>query len=292
MSDLGVSIALATFSLAVVLTYLVRVALSGRARHARCEADGGSLFLGKSVMEMGYWIFSPVASWLARLGITADGITSFALVPGLGAGIAAATGHLGAACALGATAALCDLLDGLVARETGGPSKAGELLDATVDRYVESFLLGGLAIHFRDNGVVLSLALLALLGSFMVSYGSARIPLLGLSAPRGFMRRAERAVFVLVPCGLTPFFSNWLMAGHREMWLREWPVVAGLAIVAAGANLSAAQRLRASRLRLTGQSAAQSDPRSAPRQSMPVEEPRDHAEGADLSHGQAPARTR
>jgi CDP-diacylglycerol---glycerol-3-phosphate 3-phosphatidyltransferase len=251
MIDLGVSVVLVTFLTAAALAYGVRVVLRGRARHARSDADGGSVLLGKSVMEMGYWLFVPVARGLARIGVTADAVTAFALLPGVGAGIMAARGHFGLACALGAFAAICDLLDGLVSRELAGPSKTGELLDATVDRYVETFLLGGLAIHFRTHQVLLVLTLLAMLGTFMVSYGSARILALGVPVPRGFMRRAERAVFILVPCGATSIFSRWLMAGQAEIWLREWPLVVGLAVVAVGANLSAVSRLRASLLHLS-----------------------------------------
>jgi CDP-diacylglycerol--glycerol-3-phosphate 3-phosphatidyltransferase len=254
MIDLSFSTVLVAGLLVVAVAYGTRVALRGRARHPRSDADGGSLLLGKSVMEMGYWLLAPVARLLARRGVSADTVTTMALVPGLGAGIMAGTGHLGLACALGAAAAICDLLDGLVARERGCSAKSGELLDATVDRYVETFLLGGLAVHFRAHQVLLVLTILALLGTFMVSYGSARIQSLGIPAPRGFMRRAERAVFILAPCGVTPLFSKWLMAGHSEIWLREWPLIVGLVVVAVGANLSAFYRLRISLLRLQGRS--------------------------------------
>jgi phosphatidylglycerophosphate synthase len=241
-SEIICSIVFLTALVGLAAAYLVRVARRGRARHARSDADGGSVFVGKSVMEMGYWVFAPLARWLSRTGVSADALTFFALVPGLCAGLAVAFGRLGLACILGTVAGLCDLLDGLVARERQESSKAGELLDATVDRYVETFLIGGLAIHFRENVLPLALTLLVGLGSYMVSYGSARIQALGVRAPRGFMRRAERAIFILVPCGIAPFFSNWLMAGCGERWIREWPVVAGLAVVAAGSNLSAVYR--------------------------------------------------
>ena len=40
--------------------YFVRALLVGRARHARTDADGGSVLLNKASMEMGYWLLDPM----------------------------------------------------------------------------------------------------------------------------------------------------------------------------------------------------------------------------------------
>ena len=79
---------------------------------------------------------------------------------------------------------------------TGVSSDAGEVLDAAVDRYVEFFFLGGLMIYYRDIAALLILTLFALVGSFMVSYSSAKAEALHVPAPKGSMRRPERAVYL------------------------------------------------------------------------------------------------
>jgi heme exporter protein D len=81
--------------------------------------------------------------------------------------------------------ALGDTLDGIVARLQGTASDAGEVLDAAVDSYEEFFFLGGIVVHVRQSAVGVSLVLLALLGSFMVSYATAKAEALRAEIPRG-----------------------------------------------------------------------------------------------------------
>jgi len=140
--------AIGMFLLAVVVPgiYLMRAALKGRARHARTEADGGSKFLNKAAMEMGYWMLAPLIEALAALHITPNMVTFFSLVPALLAAVAAAFGWFGLACVLATLGSLCDLVDGVLARRTGVASDAGEVLDAAVDRYIEFLFLAGVAI--------------------------------------------------------------------------------------------------------------------------------------------------
>jgi phosphatidylglycerophosphate synthase len=232
--------------LAVVVPgiYLVRTLLKGRARHARTEADGGSVFLSKASMEMGYWLLAPVVEALAALHVTPNMVTFFSLVPALLATVAAALGWFGLACVLATLGALCDLVDGVLARRTGVASDAGEVLDAAVDRYVEFLFLAGVAIYYRTHWMMLTLTLAALFGSFMVSYTTAKAEAMGVEPPRGSMRRAERAVYLLVAAGLTPF-SRVLFAGTPSHALRELPMVFALILVALMTNVSVVQRFAA-----------------------------------------------
>src|SRR5260221_12809270 len=112
--------------LVVVVTsvYLVRAFARGRARHERTEADGGSVFLHKSAMEMAYWMLDPLVAALAALHITPNMVTLFSLVPALLAGVAAGFGRFALACILGTLGGFCDLVDGLLARRTGVASEA------------------------------------------------------------------------------------------------------------------------------------------------------------------------
>jgi CDP-diacylglycerol--glycerol-3-phosphate 3-phosphatidyltransferase len=228
----------------VILVYVVRAVASGRARHARTDADGGSVFLGKAAMEMGYWLLDPVVEALVALRITPNMVTAFSLVPALLAGVAAAFGWFALACVLGTLGSLCDLVDGVLARRTGVASDAGEVLDAAADRYIEFFFLAGVAVYYRTHWMVLLLTLAAIFGSFMISYTTAKAEAMGVTPPRGSMRRAERAVYLLTASALTAF-TKALFATSPSHALRELPIIFALALVASVTNVSAVQRFAA-----------------------------------------------
>ena len=244
VSDLH--LALATFALMAVIGafYLVRFARKGRARHARTDADGGSIFLGKSQMEVGFWLLEPLVGILVACRITPTAVTLFSLVPAFGAGVAVALGWFALAALLGTVAVACDALDGLLARRLGIASDAGEALDAAVDRYTELPLLAGIAVHYRTDVTLLLLTLAALFGGFMVSYTTAKAEALNVPVPRGHMRRPERAVYLLVGAALTAI-TRALWSDSSSTVLRELPIVFALFVVAAVANVSTVARLRA-----------------------------------------------
>ena len=78
----------------------------------------------------------------------------------------------------------------------------------------------------------------------MVSYTTAKAEAMGVAPPRGAMRRAERAVYLMVGAALTPVASA-LFADSPSLALRELPIILALTIVAVVANISAVQRLAA-----------------------------------------------
>jgi len=121
----------------------------------------------------------------------------------------------------------------------------GELFDAAVDRYVEYILLAGLAVYFRGSPVALMLCLGAVLGSFMVSYTTAKAEALGVVPPKGAMRRAERAVYVTCGCALAPIWELVMPGAHTVASIslgRELPIELALLVVAVVANVSAIRR--------------------------------------------------
>lgn len=244
MTDVGVSLGFVGALAAAALAYAARAALRGRATHPRADADGGSVFLGKRAMEMGYWLAAPLVRGCVALGVGANAVTGASLGLGLAAGLAVGQGHLGVGAVLGALAALGDLVDGLVARETGSASDGGRVLDSTVDRYTELAFLGGLAFHYRSSDALLAIAIAALGGAFMVSYVSARAEAIGVRAPRGVMRRSERAVYLVGGAVAAPLCAAVTGAGG-SLASRELPMVAAVTVVAVVANLSAAARLLA-----------------------------------------------
>ena len=221
----------------------MRMARRGRLRNARTEADGGSVFVGKPAMETVYWMLGPVLGGVAALGVTPNAVTLFSLLPAAGAGVALAYGWFALAAVLAMIAQFADIIDGLLARKLGVASDAGEALDAAVDRYVELFFLGGLAVHYRPIRCCWW-CWPRIGGSFMVSYATAKAEAMGVKAPRGVMRHGERVAYLLVAAALTPFASRCWPRGARRWSLRELPIVLAVTLVAVVANISVGQRLR------------------------------------------------
>jgi CDP-diacylglycerol--glycerol-3-phosphate 3-phosphatidyltransferase len=244
--DLGIAIANIVFFFSLLGVYLLRSAIVGRRRHARADADGGSVFLNKRTMEMVYWILDPIIDFLAALHITPNMITLFSLVPAAGAGVAVGYGWFGLASVLAVMATFCDILDGLLARKTGVASGAGEVIDAAVDRYGEMFYYGGLVYYYRTHDEVLFIILLAIVGSFMVSYATAKAEAMGVPAPRGAMRRGERAAYLIFGSAFTPPWKALFGNAHAHaLAMHELPIILALTIVAVVANISVVQRFSA-----------------------------------------------
>jgi CDP-diacylglycerol--glycerol-3-phosphate 3-phosphatidyltransferase len=95
-------------------------------------------------------------------------------------------------------AASLDLLDGVLARMAKMASRFGAFLDSTADRISEGVVFAAIAYHFASHGqsVDAALAVLALLGSLLVSYTRARAEGLGLQCKVGIMTRAERVLLI------------------------------------------------------------------------------------------------
>jgi len=218
--------------------------MSNGSARIRVGPARSSLVLPRAALDTALWCLDYVARGLIALGVTANAITISSVFLAAIAGALLCFGQFGWAAVAMVAASLGDALDGLVARRTGTASVAGALLDASVDRYEEFFFLGGLAIYFHESVWALSLTLLALAGSFMVSYGSAKAEALGVPVPPGAMRRAERAVFLCVGVASTPIFG-WLTRGSElPPWAAEAPLFAALGLVGVVANVSAIRRLR------------------------------------------------
>ncbi len=238
--DLIFSLGLLGAVLIAAATYAVHAVTLGPARFARVASEGAGALLDGG-LEMLYWSVVPVASAIARAGVTADAVTWASLVFGLAAGGALASGHFGLGACLALVAGVCDAVDGFVARATGTASPRGEVLDAGVDRYVEFAVLSGIAVSVRHELALLVVTLGAIVGSFMVSYSSACAEAHGILPPRGAMRRPERLALLILGACLTPLASAWRPA------LGTAPMGVALTVVAVFGNLSALQRLAAVR---------------------------------------------
>lgn len=227
----------------VAVAYSVRIVVKGRVHYDRVNRQGGSLLLGKGLMEMAYWALQPLSRVCISVGITPNQISWTSLVLGGIAGSCLAYGRFGTAALIAAISALLDSLDGMVARATGHASEGGEILDAAIDRYVEFFFLGGLVLYYQDTTILQVLSLLALMGSFMVSYSTAKAEAMQLPPPPGIMRRPERAFYLVLGAALSPF----PIPGLPESLLGPHPIYIPMAIavgfVAVLSNISAIERL-------------------------------------------------
>ena len=227
--DLIYTFALLTILFMIALAYSVKILIHGKSRFDRVDRQGGSVLLNKSLMEMAYWGLQPIGNFFIFLRISANQVSYLSLLFGIIAGFSLAFGHFGSAGFFSAMSGIFDVLDGLVARKTGTASDSGEVLDASIDRYVEFFFFFGLIVFYHEKIDYLLLTLAALAGSFMVSYSTAKAEALQVSPPRGSMRRSERALYLTLGAMLTPIYT--------------YAMIFALVIVAILANISAIQRM-------------------------------------------------
>jgi CDP-diacylglycerol---glycerol-3-phosphate 3-phosphatidyltransferase len=188
--------------------YATRLALAGRARDARVQRERPTLLLGRFPMEAFHWAMRMTAGGIARLRVNPDHLTYLSLgitaatVPVVGLG-AFTWGAL--ALAVGST---FDALDGIVARQQGIESDAGEVLDAVLDRYADALPLAGLILYYRQSSAAILLIMLAWVGSFAVSYVRAKAEAMSVEVPGGLMRRQERLLYLGVALLVGPYLPK------------------------------------------------------------------------------------
>jgi CDP-diacylglycerol--glycerol-3-phosphate 3-phosphatidyltransferase len=182
-----------------------------------------------------------VRKWAERLvsvfrdsPVTPNMLTLFGLViTAAGAGVLA-LGNLGIAGVILLFAGLFDILDGALARASGKVYKYGAFLDSTVDRYSEGLIYLGLLIFFRGQTLQTVLVLLALAGSFLVSYVRARAQSLGFKCDVGVLARPERVVIIVTGLLLDPILP---IGGYHVV------LTLALVVLAVGTNFTAVQRV-------------------------------------------------
>ncbi len=93
-----------------------------------------------------------------------------------------------------------DALDGAVARQYGQTSIFGGFLDSVLDRYADAIVYFGLIIGELCSTLW---GLIAIMGSFLVSYSRARAEASGLKMESvGVLERAERLIILLLATGI------------------------------------------------------------------------------------------
>ena len=166
----------------------------------------------------------PVAKAALRAGFTPDSIT---ILGTAGTVLSALTLFPTGQLWWGAFAVwifvLADMLDGAMARERGGGTRFGAVLDATCDRIGDGAVFCGLlwwaAFGLESTSLVVA-TLICLVTSQVISYIKARAEASGLSGEGGLIERPERLIIVLVGAGLSGVWflhMPWLV--HVAMWL-------------------------------------------------------------------------
>ena len=95
---------------------------------------------------------------------------------------------------------LCDMFDGRYSRMSGKGTPFGAFLDSTLDRVEEGIVLAAVAAWFAQEGndFAVGATVVAVVGSYMVSYTRARAEALGVECKVGIASRAVRVVILSV----------------------------------------------------------------------------------------------
>lgn len=180
---------------------------------------------------------TPTAKACLRLGLTPDVVTIMGTVVAVaGALIFFPMGKLFIGTLVVWFFVLFDMLDGAMAREQGGGTRFGAVLDATCDRVSDGAVFCGLlwwiAFGLHDKPLAAA-TLICLVTSQVISYIKARAEASGLRGDGGIIERPERLIIVLVGAGVSDFpFVAWPPALPVAMWL-----------LAAASVVTCAQRL-------------------------------------------------
>lgn len=180
---------------------------------------------------------TPTARACLRLGLTPDVVTILGTIVAVaGALIFFPMGKLFIGTLVVWFFVLFDMLDGAMARERGGGTRFGAVLDATCDRVSDGAVFCGLLwwVAFGLHDELLAVAtLICLVTSQVISYIKARAEASGLRGDGGLIERPERLIIVLVGAGISDLpFVAWPPALAVAMWL-----------LAAASLITCAQRL-------------------------------------------------
>jgi len=147
-----------------------------------------------------YSAIRPLVEWLIRTGVRPNTITTLGTVLVLASAVAYGYGAIRLGGLLLLASGFMDTLDGQVARAGAMVTKFGAFYDSTLDRIgdgatfvgIGTYLLLAPDVAWRTPAVIV--AMVAILGSLLVSYARARAEGLGIDCKVGLAQRAERIV--------------------------------------------------------------------------------------------------
>jgi CDP-diacylglycerol--glycerol-3-phosphate 3-phosphatidyltransferase len=145
-------------------------------------------------------IIGLIVRGLALSKIHPNVLTFIGLLINVGAAVLVAGGSFRWAAVVVIVAALFDMVDGRVARETNQVTKFGGFFDSVIDRYSDLALLVGLLVYYASINRFFYVVLTAVVmtGCVMVSYTRARAECVIPLCKVGFMERPERIVLFII----------------------------------------------------------------------------------------------
>ena len=172
------------------------------------------------------FVLRPLVRCLSVMRVRPDTLTVVGWTLALGAAVLFGLGHARVAGLVMLLGGLFDALDGAVARESNRMSSFGAFLDSTLDRLSESAVFVGLVFFYASayRPYAALLAGVAMTFSLLTSYARARAEGLNINCEVGLLERAGRIVILSL------------------LSIADLPTV-GLALVAAGALVTTAQRI-------------------------------------------------
>ena len=207
---------------------------------------------------------TPVAKGALRIGLTPDMVT---IIGTAGSVLAALTmfpiGQLWWGAVAVFVFVLADMLDGAMARQQGGGTRFGAVLDATCDRISDGAVFCGLlwwAVFGLHSSSLAVATLICLVTSQVISYIKARAEASGLDGGGGLIERPERLVIVLAGAGISDFFLFPIpVVLHVAMW-----VLAVASLITVGQRLHSVRSSpdAMSRMESSGQQPAAGEPGS------------------------------
>lgn len=153
-------------------------------------------------------VVEPVAKALLALGVAPNVVTVVSAVITIALAVCLIpSGHLVWAAVLSGLFAAMDMIDGTMARMSGGGTKFGATLDATCDRITDGALFSAITwwLIFRYDAPTATVvaSFVVLVASQVISYVKARGEASGFTMVGGLIERPERLLLGLGGIGLT-----------------------------------------------------------------------------------------
>ncbi|MGJ0121356.1 phosphatidylinositol phosphate synthase [Williamsia sp. MIQD14] len=210
----------------------------------------------------------PIARVLLKAGLTPDSMTVIGTVASVAAAVTLfPMGHLLAGALVIWLFVMFDMIDGAMARERGGGTRFGAVLDATCDRIADGAIfaaLGWWCLQTEDHPTLFVGMMICLVTSQVISYAKARAEASGLDGNGGLIERPERLIIILVGAGFSELGMPWLI--HVAVWL-----------LAVGSVITVGQRM----LSISNSPGA--------RDLLPIGRPADTGTGSEQSTPESPA---
>jgi CDP-diacylglycerol--glycerol-3-phosphate 3-phosphatidyltransferase len=165
-------------------------------------------------------VITPLCRGLLRLGLSANLVSSLgAIGTVLSALYFYPRGNLFVGSLVVLFFILFDLLDGTMARlSDSGSSSWGALLDSTLDRISDAFLLAAIMLYLiQTDDRLIAVVLVAIVAGGMVSYIKAKAESLGIECEGGFAERTERLMIALIAISLHGLNLPYILA--IGMWI-------------------------------------------------------------------------